>query len=74
MIADAYLSHTVRNIPTGMVFCGGDLRPHVRHYVNQGVVRIIAGPEMVHVVIEIQRPYYRPKALLRITCSKGGGA
>ncbi|AUR02003.1 hypothetical protein PhaeoP88_04691 (plasmid) [Phaeobacter inhibens] len=60
-MADAYLKEVVRDLPIGLVVCGRKLRPEVSSYVSQGVVQVIAGPEMCHVVIDIQRPYHRPK-------------
>lgn len=66
MTADAYLWHTVPNVPIDYVFFGSFVRPNIRHYVTKDVVRIIAGPERCHVRINVQRPYYRPETLARI--------
>jgi 5-methylcytosine-specific restriction endonuclease McrA len=61
--ADAYLSHTAHGLPASFVFTGeGNLRPAVRDYVQQGVVRVSSGPEVVSVTIDIRRPYHRPRA------------
>lgn len=38
----------------------GKLRPKVKQLTTVGVVRVIAGPEQCHAVIDIKRPYYRP--------------
>lgn len=59
-MADAYLPVTVCGLPAGFVFDGRHLRAKVRDYVNQGVVRIAAGPTTVNVTIDIRRPYNRP--------------
>ena len=56
----------VRDLPVSMVMHGGNLRPDVRSYVDQGVVRVIAGPESVHLIIDVKRPYERPQRLPRI--------
>jgi len=60
MSADAYLSHTVHDLPASFVFQpGGSVRDRVARAVKMGVVKVIAGPTMCHVSIDIQRPYYR---------------
>lgn len=64
MMADAYLPHTVYDVPVAWVIDSeGALFERVRHYVRQGVVRVIAGPEACHVIVDVQRPYYRPAAM-----------
>ena len=64
MMADAYLPHTVYDVPVVWVIDSeGALFERVRHYVRQGVVRVIAGPEACHVIVDVQRPYYRPAAM-----------
>ena len=64
MTADAYLPHTVHDVPVAwMIDADGVLFERVRHYVRQGVVRVIAGPEACHVIVDVQRPYYRPAAM-----------
>ena len=64
MTADAYLPHTVYDVPVAWVIDSeGALFERVRHYVRQGVVRVIAGPEACHVIVDVQRPYYRPAAM-----------
>lgn len=58
---DAYLSETVRDLPWHFVFnLDGRLKSAVQRYVDQGVVRVIAGALSVHLVIQIKRPYFRP--------------
>lgn len=60
MPADAYLTHTVRDLPSSFVFQpGGRLRGKVERAVQMGVVKVIAGPTLCHVIVDIQRPYYR---------------
>lgn len=64
MMADAYLPHTVYDVPVAWVIDSeGTLFERVRHYVRQGVVRVIAGPEACHVIVDVQRPYHRPAAV-----------
>ena len=64
MMADAYLPHTVYDVPVVWVIDSeGALFERVRHYVRQGVVRVIAGPEACHVIVDVQRPYHRPAAV-----------
>lgn len=60
MRAAAYLPVLVKDVPVDMLFSGSALRPTVAHYVAVGVVKIVAGPERCHVLIDIQRPYHRP--------------
>ena len=67
MSADAYLPHTVRDVPVGwLIGQDGAVYPGVAQYVAQGVVRIIAGPERAHCIIHVKRPYYRPRKQLQI--------
>lgn len=70
MKADAHLPHIVHNVPVGW-FIGhdGELMPRIRHYVAQGVVRVIAGPDQAHCVIDVQRPYCRPQNQLKMTAN-----
>ena len=66
-MADAYLPHTVHDVPTAWVIgADGALLECVSHYVRQRVVRVIAGPEFCHVIVDVQRPYYRPGAQIRL--------
>lgn len=61
-MADQYLPHVVFNLPISFVMNNdGTLRDAVRHYVRLGVVRVIAGPDRCHVVVDIRRPYWRPQ-------------
>lgn len=64
-MADAYLPHVVENVPAFFAFQpDGRLREKVSHAVALGVVRVIAGPEACHIVVDIRRPYSRPRAVL----------
>ena len=66
-MADRYLPHVIRSVPVAWVIGhDGELLPRVKHYVRSGTVRIIAGAETAHVVVNLRRPYYRPRDL-RIT-------
>jgi hypothetical protein len=57
---DALLPVIVEDLPHNFVFQpGGQLRDKIRRGVEMNVVRVIAGPLKCHVVIDIQRPYYR---------------
>lgn len=62
MAADAYLSVWVTNLPIAFVLQpDGQLRQRlVDAFANQGVLKVVAGPERCHVHLNIQRPYYRP--------------
>jgi hypothetical protein len=63
MMADAYLPITVTDIPCYWVFQpDGHLRDRIRS-LPTGVVRVIAGAEKCHVVIDIKRPYFRPVSM-----------
>lgn len=63
-MADAYLPHAVTFVPTSWVIAdNGQIYPKVRHYVKQGVVRVVAGATECHVVVDIQRPYVRPRSV-----------
>lgn len=60
MKPDMLLPVTVRNQPiTFAVQPCGMLRDKVRRAVNMGVVRVIAGPEKCHIVVDVKRPYFR---------------
>lgn len=60
MKADAYLPVEVRGLPAEFCFqSDGKLRDKIRHAVTIGVVRVIAGPLVCDVVIDIARPYYK---------------
>ena len=65
-MADVYLPHTVRHLPINVAMVGGTLRPEVAHYVQQGVVRVIAGPEACDLIIDVRRPYTRPHSTMRV--------
>jgi hypothetical protein len=55
-----YLPVTVHDLPSQYAFQpDGKLRDKVRHAVDMKVVRVIAGPEKCHVIIDVQRPYHR---------------
>lgn len=58
---DALLPMTVRHLPASFMFQSDGLRrPVFQSYLDQGVIRIIAGAERCHVVIDVKRPYFRP--------------
>jgi hypothetical protein len=60
-MADAYLPHTVHDLPIPFAFeDSGRLRASFEHYQRQGVIRVIAGAEACHVVVDVRRPYSRP--------------
>lgn len=62
-----FLPHIVHNVPIAqLIGHDGKLLPNVAHYVAQGVVRVIAGPEQAHCVINIRRPYVRLAAAPRM--------
>ena len=62
MKADAYLPVLVRHVPEIQVFdLQGQLLPSLKHYAQQGVVKVIAGPLACHLLIDIKRPYFRPR-------------
>ena len=62
MTADTYLPIMVRDLPVSVVLgSDGRLKPKVRAYVAQGVVRVMMGPERCDVLIDVRRPYFRPK-------------
>lgn len=59
-MADMLLPVVVENLPIRFAFQpDGNLRDKVRHAVNLGVVKVIAGPEQCHMVIDVKRPYFR---------------
>ena len=72
MKADVYLPVWVHNLPATFVFDdGGALRPAIQHYAHQGVVKkIIVGPTLCHVCVDVQRPYYRPSTILEASLSE----
>ena len=56
----AHLPVEVQNLPAAFVFQpDGALRENVSRAVFMGVVRVIAGAENCHVIVDIKRPYYR---------------
>ena len=63
-MADAYLPIVVKHLPAHMFFDDAGLRPKIASYVRQGVVRVIAGAERCHVVIDIRRLYSRPPHMI----------
>jgi len=63
MKADMLLPVTVRNQPIWFAFQpDGVLRDKVRRAVSMGVVKVIAGPEQCHLIVDVKRPYYKPVA------------
>lgn len=74
-MADAYLPHVVENVPCDWVL-GHDGRPFPRiaNYIQQGVVRVIAGPHLCHVVIDVRRPYFGPPEFLPAPFIEGRAA
>lgn len=60
-MSKTYLPIVVENLPAEMIFCGRAVRPEVQAYMDQGVIKVIAGPELVHLAIDIKRPYVRPR-------------
>ncbi len=64
-MADAYLPHVVERLPWHVAFgLDGKLLPRIRHYAEQGVVRVIAGATECHLIIDVKRPYWRPSRLI----------
>jgi hypothetical protein len=56
-----YLPVLVTHLPAHFVFQpDGALREKVSRAVSIKVVRVIAGAEKCHVVVDIKRPYYYP--------------
>lgn len=56
-----YLPVIVTNLPANFVFQpDGAVREKVSRAVALKVVRVIAGAEKCHVVVDINRPYYYP--------------
>ena len=56
-----YLPVLVTNLPASFVFQpDGALREKVSRAVALKVVRVIAGAEKCHVVVDVKRPYYYP--------------
>ena len=63
-MADKYLPAVVRNVPAEWLFGrDGRLLPKVQRYRENEVVRVIAGPTLAHVVIDVKRPYDRPRQI-----------
>ena len=58
---DAFLPILFPDVPCADVFCGRDLRTKYAHYAKLGVVRVIAGAKLCDVVVDIKRPYFRPR-------------
>lgn len=60
---DALLPMWVNSLPAHVAFqSNGLLRPAFQSALDQGVIRVIAGPDACHVCIDVQRPYYRPRS------------
>ena len=70
-MADAYLPVCIRHLPAAFAFDGHALKAAVRTYVDQGIVRVIAGPEACHMIVDIRRPYWRPARPQLIEVSHG---
>ena len=63
-MADAYLPVIVKDLPANFVFQpDGAVRQAIRS-MPSGVVKVIAGAEKCHVIIDIKRPYYRPLSII----------
>lgn len=57
---DMLLPVVVENLPASFVFQpDGRLRDKVARARDVGVVRVIAGPEKCHVIVDVKRPYFR---------------
>jgi hypothetical protein len=57
-----YLPVLVTDLPASFVYqSDGALREKVSRAVAIKVVRVIAGAEKCHVVVDIKRPYYSPR-------------
>lgn len=62
-MADAYLPVIVEDLPASFVFQpDGAVRQAIR-LMPPGLVKVIAGAEKCHVIIDIKRPYYRPLSI-----------
>jgi hypothetical protein len=60
-MAVRYIPEIVTDLPASFVFQpNGALREKVSRAVAMKVVRVIAGAERCHVVVDIKRPYYFP--------------
>lgn len=60
---DMLLPMEVEHLPAHLVFqSDGLLRPAFQSALDQKVIRIIAGPEHCHIIIDIKRPYFRPES------------
>lgn len=56
-----YLPVLVTDLPASFVYRpDGALREKVSRAVSMKVVRVIAGAEKCHVIVDIKRPYYYP--------------
>ena len=63
-----YLPVWVYDLPASFAFQpGGQLRENVRAAVASGAAKVIAGPVRCHVMIDVQRPYYRPVQAIEAT-------
>ena len=57
---DMLLPVLVEELPIRFVLQpDGTLREKVCHAVELGCVKVIAGPERCHVVVDVKRPYFR---------------
>ena len=64
MFAHSYHPVWVENLPARFVFQpDGMVREKIRRALDMKVVRVIAGPEACHVMVDVQRPYFRPGAV-----------
>lgn len=62
---DMLLPVTVRELPIRFAFQpDGQVRDKVFRAIKMGVVKIVAGPEKCHAVIDVKRPYFRPAGLI----------
>lgn len=53
----------VTDLPAAFVFQpDGRLRERIARAVSMKVVRVVAGAERCHVMVDVKRPYYRPVA------------
>lgn len=60
-MADMYLPVMLRDWPSEWFFDpDGRCRRHVEHYLRINVLRLIAGPQQCHAIIDVRRPYSRP--------------
>jgi hypothetical protein len=69
---DGYLPVWVNHLPAAFAFDAlGNLKPAIRDYVRQGVVRVVAGPLAVHLCVDVQRPYFRPRSTVEADIVEG---